>query len=151
MAQIREIVSVGDQLLRQEAVHVVRFGKVLHKLLDDMMETMHVAKGVGIAAPQVGISKRVVVIDDGESQYELVNPQIVKFSGRELDTEYCLSVPGRGGKVYRATEITVEAQDRYGKPFTVEVEGLLARVFQHEIDHLDGKLFIDIMVEEVFD
>ena len=152
MAHIRQIITEGDPILRKQAVQVRRFNMVLHKLLDDMKYTMYQADGVGLAAPQIAISKQIVVMDDREHGYlELVNPRIVESSGSEIGTEYCLSVPRCGGRVNRATKIKVEYQNRNGEPQTVEAEGFFARVFQHEIDHLVGKLFIDIMTEEVRD
>lgn len=150
MADLRRIIMEDDPMLHLGSVEVKRFGSTLHKLLDDMKETMYHADGVGLAAPQVGINKQIIVVDDRENGfYEMVNPHIVQESGVELGVEFCLSVPGRGGKVPRATEITVEYQDRYGAPHTLEASGFFARVFQHEIDHLNGILFTDVMIEEV--
>ncbi len=152
MAEIRTIVKEGDPILHQQAQVVRRFNDSLHRLLDDMMETMHQAEGCGLAAPQVGISKRVIVVDDGEHPpMEMVNPVIVRHSGAVEAVEYCLSVPDRGGKVIRAQQITVEYQDRNGNPCQAEYSDFYARIFQHEIDHLDGKLFTDVMIEEVRD
>lgn len=152
MAEIREIITEEDPLLHQDAAEVHRFNSSLHTLLDDMKATMYQANGVGLAAPQVGISKRVIVVDDGENGFiEMVNPVITHREGAAEATEYCLSVPDRGGRVIRATKIKVEAQDRFGNPFSVRASGLLARIFQHEIDHLDGKLFTDVMIAEVRD
>lgn len=150
MAEIRTIITDEDPLLHEESVEVKRFGSVLHKLLDDMKETMYHADGVGLAAPQVGILKQAVVIDDREHGYiELINPKITERSGQQLSTEFCLSVPDTGGKVNRAKNITVIAQDRYGNSFTKKVSGPEAVVYQHEIDHLHGVLFTDIMVAAV--
>ncbi len=152
MAELCEIVLEGDPLLHQQAAEVRRFNANLHNLLDNMKATMYHADGVGLAAPQVGISKRIIVVDDGENGFmELVNPEIIQRDGAEEGTEFCLSVPGRGGRVIRATKVKVRAQDRFGNPFQVSAKGLLARIFQHEIDHLDGKLFTDVMVAEVRD
>ncbi len=153
MSAIRQIVKLGDPILRQDAQTVKRFGIQLHILLDDMAKTMYASNGVGLAAPQIGVSKRVVVIDDHDQSglIELVNPEITVKEGCELDVEYCLSVPNRGGEVERATKIVVNAQDRFGEEYEYEVEGFLARIFQHEIDHLNGQLFVDIMKREVKD
>ena len=139
MAEIRTIITEEDPLLHEKSVEVRRFGSALHKLLDDMKITMYHADGVGLAAPQVGILKNV----------ELVNPRIVDKSGSIVSTEFCLSVPDRGGKVKRAKNIKVEAQDRFGNPFTVKVSGQEAIIYQHEIDHLSGILFTDVMFAEV--
>lgn len=146
---IYNVVQNGDDILRQKAQVVRRFDDRLHKLLEDMAETLYAEDGVGLAAPQIGISKRVVVIDVGEGLLEVVNPQIIKATGRESDIEGCLSVKGRNGIVPRAAHVVVTAQDRYGNDIVLEGEGLLARAFQHEIDHLDGILFIDKMTKEV--
>ncbi|MBQ6808499.1 MAG: peptide deformylase [Firmicutes bacterium] len=152
MAEIREIITEEDPLLHQEAMEVRRFNSSLHSLLDDMKVTMYKANGVGLAAPQVGISKRVIVVDDGENGFfEMVNPVITQRDGSAIATEYCLSVPDRGGRVQRSTKIKVKAQDRFGNPFQLSASGMLARIFQHEIDHLEGKLFTDVMLEEVRD
>ena len=151
MAAIREIIKLGDPLLRQQAAQVRRFGPRLNRLLDDMACTMYASKGCGLAAPQIGISKCLVVIDDGQGLIELVNPHIRQAEGEASDVEYCLSVPEIGGEVKRAERITVEAQDRNGVTHTYEAEGWLARIFQHEIDHLHGRLFVDVMIREVLD
>jgi peptide deformylase len=116
-----------------------------------MKETMNKADGVGLAAPQVGILRRVVVIDVGEGLIELVNPEIIETSGEQAGAEGCLSIPGRRGFVVRPAKVKVRAQDRNGKHFEIEGEGLLARALCHEIDHLDGKLYIDVMDHEIFD
>ena len=130
MAEIRKIITEEDPLLREQSVEVHRFGSSLHKLLDDMKVTMYHADGVGLAAPQVGILKQVVVIDDREHDYiELVNPVITEMKGSIQSTEFCLSVPDRGGRVKRARQLAI--------------------IFQHEIDHLHGILFTDVMSEEV--
>lgn len=150
MAQFRTIITDEDPLLHEKSVEVKRFEGSLHKLIDDMKVTMYQANGVGLAAPQVGILKKVIVVDDQEHEYlELVNPRIIDCSGELESTEFCLSVPDRGGKVIRADKLTVEAQDRFGNPFTYNVSGQLAIIFQHEIDHLHGILFTDIMIREI--
>ncbi|MFR9191288.1 MAG: peptide deformylase, partial [Anaerotruncus massiliensis (ex Togo et al. 2019)] len=118
------------------------FNERLWTLLDDMYETMK-GDGVGIAAPQVGILRRAVVIDVGEGRHELVNPEIVEQEGDQYGGEGCLSVPGQYGMVHRPQKLRVRAQDRYGKPFELEAEGYLAVAVCHETDHLDGVLFID--------
>lgn len=146
-----QIVCIGDPILREKSVEVKRFNENLHQLLDDMAETLYAADGVGLAAPQIGISKQVVVVDIGDEHglIELVNPKIIASEGVEEDVEGCLSVPGKSGLVKRAKKVTVEAQDRNGKSFTIKGEDLLARAFQHEIDHLKGILYVDIMEREV--
>ena len=116
-----------------------------------MKETMNKADGVGLAAPQVGILRRVVVIDVGDGPIELVNPEIIEAEGEQAGAEGCLSIPGRTGYVVRPNKVKVKAQDRNGKPFEIEGEGLLARALCHEIDHLDGRLYIDVMDHEIFD
>lgn len=151
MAEIREIIKLGDPLLRQQAAEVQRFNARLGKLLDDMAATMYAAQGCGLAAPQIGVSKRLAVLDDGEGSglIELVNPVIVYTEGEISDVERCLSVPDIGGEVARAEKITVKAQNRQGETAEYQVEGWLARIFQHEIDHLYGRMFVDIMTREV--
>lgn len=142
---IRQIVKYPDPILKQEAKPVTRFNERLHMLLDDMAETMYEALGVGLAAPQVAISKRVLVVDIGDGLYEVVNPVIVEQSGEQIEpAEGCLSIPGMAGNVRRANKIRVQGQDRHGNPIEIEAEGYLSRAFQHEIDHLNGVLFIDI-------
>ncbi len=142
---VRNIVKYPDPILREKAKEVKNFNERLGKLLDDMAETMYAANGVGLAAPQVGISKRVLVVDIGEELMEIVNPEIVEKSGEQLEPpEGCLSIPGLLGYVRRANEIVIKGQDRNGKPIEIKAEGFLARAFQHEIDHLNGVLFIDI-------
>jgi len=151
MAVIREIIKMGDPLLRESAAKVRRFGPRLEKMLDEMAATMYAANGVGLAAPQVGISKCLVVLDDGEGLIELINPVIVQAEGEISEVEYCLSVPEIGGEVLRAERVTVEALDRKGETRVYEAESWLARIFQHEIDHLHGRLFVDVMTREVRD
>ena len=125
---------------------VVKFDEKLHILLDDMYETMQSRDGVGLAAPQVGILKRAVVIDIGDGKIELINPEIVEESGEQTGSEGCLSVPGVFGEVTRPNVVTVKAQDRDGKWFKITGKELLARAFCHEIEHLDGKLFLDRVI-----
>ncbi len=144
---IREIRKKGDDILLKKCKTVVNFDKKLHILLDDMYETMVKADGVGLAAPQVGILKRAVVVDTGEGKTELINPEIIEESGSQIDSEGCLSVPKVFGTVERPMNVKVRAQDRDGNWFEIEGEGLTARAFCHEIDHLDGKLFTDKVIE----
>ncbi|MBR3848198.1 MAG: peptide deformylase [Oscillospiraceae bacterium] len=144
---LRNIVKEGDQVLRKNCREVTDFNERLHILLDDMKETLIVADGAGLAAPQVGILKRVAIVSVDEEYYEIVNPVIIAAEGEQTGPEGCLSVPGIYGSVSRPMKVTVRAQDRYGKEFTVTGEGLLARAFCHEIDHLDGILFKDKVIE----
>lgn len=137
------IVEDGDPVLRKIARPVREVDDKIAKLLKNMAETMYHANGVGLAAPQVGISKRVIVVDVGEGLYSLVNPEITAKSGAQDGPEGCLSVPGMTGDVLRANRITVDAQNEKGEPVTIEAEGFFARAIQHEIDHLDGILFTD--------
>ena len=139
----RNIVREGDPVLRKVSRPVEQFDERLWTLLDDMAETLYRAEGAGLAAPQVGILRRVVVIDVGEGLIELVNPVIIKKSGRQEEVEGCLSCPGQSGITRRPKRVTVQAQDRHGTPITLSGEGLLARAFCHELDHLDGILFKD--------
>lgn len=143
---LREIRKKGDEVLYKPCKEVKEFDKKLAILLDDMYDTMQKADGVGLAAPQVGILKRCVVIDIGEGRIELVNPKIIKEEGSQVGQEGCLSVPGEWGEVERPQKVTVEAFDRYGKKFEITGEDLLARAFCHELDHLDGKLFLDKVI-----
>ena len=143
---IREIREKGDEILYKKCKTVVKFDEKLHILLDDMYETMQSRDGVGLAAPQVGILKRAVVIDIGDGKIELINPEIVEESGEQTGSEGCLSVPGVFGEVTRPNVVTVKAQDRDGKWFTITGKELLARAFCHEIEHLDGKLFLDRVI-----
>ena len=143
---IREIREKGDEILYKKCKAVVKFDEKLHILLDDMYETMQSRDGVGLAAPQVGILKRAVVIDVGDGKIELINPEIVEESGERTGSEGCLSVPGVFGEVTRPNVVTVKAQDRDGKWFKITGKELLARAFCHEIEHLDGKLFLDRVI-----
>lgn len=143
---IRNVVKEGDDVLRKKARPVIEFNKRLHTLIDDMAETMYATNGVGLAANQVGILRRVVVIDVGEGLIELVNPEIVEKSGHQEEVEGCLSSPGEYGITKRPMRVKVEAFDRFGNEVSYEGEGLLARAFCHELDHLDGVLFKDNVV-----
>ncbi|WP_027090953.1 peptide deformylase [Cohnella thermotolerans] len=149
---IRIIVKHPDEVLRERAKEVTKFNANLHKLLDDMAETMYDADGVGLAAPQVGISKRVIVVDADEEHglIELVNPEIVSKEGEQFGPEGCLSIPGLQGDVRRAQKVVIRGQDRYGNPVEYTGTDLLARAFQHEVDHLNGVLFIDL-AESVYE
>ena len=142
---IRNIVKIGDDVLRKVCRTQTTFDDKLSTILDDMAETMYKAEGVGLAAPQVGILRRYCVIDvqDGEGILELVNPVIESKSGLQVGSEGCLSVPDRFEEVKRPMKVTVRAQDRNGNNFTITAEGFKARALCHEIDHLDGILYID--------
>ncbi len=140
---VYRIVEVGDPVLKEKARRVPRITPNVLKLLDNMADTMYEAKGVGLAAPQVGVSKRIAVVDVGHGLVELINPVIVHKEGMETDVEGCLSIPGLKGEVPRYVKVKVRALNREGKEVEYEGEGLLARAFQHEIDHLDGILFTD--------
>lgn len=146
---IRMIVKHPDPVLREKCIPVRNITPNVIKLLDDMAETMYDAEGVGLAAPQVGITKRLAIIDCGTGLIELINPEIMDWKGEEYGSEGCLSIPGLTGEVRRYEKVTVKAMDRHGKEFTVSGEGLLARAFQHEIDHLNGVLFLDL-AEKVY-
>ncbi len=141
---IRNIVKDGDPILKKKCRPVEKFDQKLAILLDDMAETMHQANGVGLAAPQVGMLRRVVVIDVGEGVIELVNPKIVVYSGEQEGVEGCLSFPGEWGLAKRPNYVKVRAQDRNGDEFEIDGEELLARAFCHEIDHLNGVVFKDV-------
>ena len=149
MMAVREIVLMGDPVLREEAAEVTDFGRDLRKLVRDMYESMYYAEGVGLAAPQIGISKQVLVIDlrddeEPDARLALINPRIVWHSDeREESAEGCLSIPGLEEVVERPSEVRVEGLDPEGRPLTVEAGELFARALQHEIDHLDGILFVD--------
>ena len=141
---VMEIRKAGDRILKEIAAPVEKIDRKIKHLLDDMAETMYAADGVGLAAPQVGASLRLVVIDVGEGIIELINPEIIACEGCELGTEGCLSVPGMFGEVERYATVTVEALNRAGKMIRISGSGLLARALQHEIDHLKGILFIEL-------
>lgn len=147
---LREIVKKGDDVLVKKCREVVKFDDRLAMLIDDMIDTLRDSGGVGLAAPQVGMLRRVVVIEIDEEQgvIELVNPKIIETSGKQVGLEGCLSLPGQWGISSRPYRVTVKAQDRNGKEFTIKGEGLLARAFCHELDHLDGILY-DTRVERM--
>ena len=142
---IRKILTDKDPALHKVCKPVEAFDRKLHKLLDDMAETMVDANGVGLAAPQVGILRRVVVVDTGEGILELVNPELIETSGEQEGAEGCLSVPGKYGLVKRPYTAKVRAQDRDGNWFEAEGEELIARCFCHELDHLDGIVYTEVM------
>lgn len=138
-----EIVEYGDPVLRERARPVKQVNVRIRVLAERLLKTMKEANGIGLAAPQVGISRRILVASLDHKDYVLINPEIVSMEGREVDIEGCLSFPSLQGEVSRAQRILIRALDRHGQPFEVRAEGLLARVFQHEYDHLNGVLFID--------
>ena len=139
---IRNIVKTGDDVLLKMCRPVEKFDAKLWALLDDMYDTMNMANGVGLAAPQVGLLRRIVVIDVGEGRIELINPEIIAQSGEQDGAEGCLSFPNQWGMVKRPMHVTVRAQDRNGKTFELSGSELLARAFCHEIDHLNGVCFV---------
>lgn len=141
---ILEVKTAGDPVLKKVCEDVKKIDKRIKKLLDDMAETMYKYEGVGIAAPQVGVSVRAVVIDVDKKKYEMINPVITYREGSVIDSEGCLSCPDLFGEVERAEKVRVKFTTRFHKEKEIEAEGLLARCIQHELDHLDGKLFIDI-------
>ena len=147
----KEILIFGNETLRKVSHKVEKFNLRLWLLLRDMADTMYEAEGVGLAGPQIGILRRVVVIDIGDENglIELINPEIIHMEGEQEGPEGCLSKPGRQGFVRRPNKVTVRAQDRHGKWFEITGEGLLARAFCHELDHLDGKLYIDVEDYEI--
>lgn len=149
---VREIVTIPNKVLKRKARTVKNFDKDLQKLIDDMVETMRDAPGVGLAAPQVGVSQQVLVAEFGDEDdeevprklYVLVNPEIKRVSKETIvGTEGCLSIPEYVGDVERAVSVTVKGQNRHGQPFKIKAKGWLARILQHEVDHLNGVLFTD--------
>ena len=147
---IRKIVKLGEECLRKVCKPQEKFDLRLWILLKDMADTMYKANGVGLAAPQVGILKRIVVVDIGEGLIEMINPEIIHFEGEQTGPEGCLSVPGRSGVVTRPNVVTVRFLDRDGEEYEATAEGFLARAFCHELDHLDGTLYVDKMDREIF-
>ena len=144
---ILNIVTSEDEVLRKKCRPVEKITPRTLTLLDDMLDTMRAANGVGLAAPQVGILRRIVIVDIGEGLIEMINPEIVATEGEQEGEEGCLSVPDEVGIVKRPNIVTVKATDRNGEPFTIRGEGLLARAFCHEIDHLDGHLYTELVSE----
>ena len=147
---LRKIVCIEDELLRKKSRPVEKFDEKLHKLLDDMAETMYHANGVGLASPQIAVLRRIVVMDCGDGLIEMINPEIVSTEGEQDGAEGCLSVPGRQGMVKRPMKVVARFQDRNGDWYEIEGEELLARCIMHETDHLDGTLYVDKMYREVF-
>ncbi|MGI6689732.1 MAG: peptide deformylase [Christensenellales bacterium] len=147
---IRKILTIGNPLLRKASHPVTKFDLRLALMLRDMKDTMYHADGVGLAAPQIGIMRRIVVIDIGEGPIEIINPEFISLEGEIGMVEGCLSVPGRRGFVTRPERAIVRAQDRKGNYFEIGGDGLLGRALQHEIDHLKGTLYVDVMDYEVF-
>lgn len=144
---VLNVVKIGDPILRQKCMEVKKINSNVEKLLGNMADTMRAEQGVGLAAPQVGIPKRVMIVEVDDKLIEFINPVIVRRSGKQYGEEGCLSIPGEYKNVIRSDELEVKALDRTGKEFSVTATGLLARVIEHEIDHLDGILFVD-RVEE---
>lgn len=142
---LRKILTDKDPALHKVCRPVEKFDGRLHKLLDDMAETLEQANGVGLAAPQIGILRRVVLVDTGEEILELINPTLLETSGEQIGAEGCLSVPGKYGLVKRPNYAKVRAQDRYGDWYEAEGEELIARCFCHELDHLDGIVYTEVM------
>ena len=138
---IRNIVQLGDDVLRKKSFEVTDFGEKTHQLLDDMKQTLIKADGCGLAAPQVGVLRRIFILDVEGKYYECINPVILSTEGSQVGTEGCLSVKGKFGTVERPNVVKLKAFDRYGKPFTIVGKGLMARAICHENDHLDGILF----------
>lgn len=144
---IRMIIKESDPLLREVSKSVPKITPNIHKLLNHLTDTMYDAQGVGLAAPQIGVLKRVIVVDAGQEDSELIemiNPEIIKSSGEQIGPEGCLSIPGIHGDVKRFEKVTVKGLDRNGHEVIIHAEAFLARIFQHEIDHLNGVLFTDI-------
>ena len=141
---LRNIVTVGDSVLSKKCRPVTKFDDRLHILLDDMIETLEDANGVGLAAPQVGVLRRVVIVDTGDSILELINPEIIEASGEQTGLEGCLSVPGKYGIVTRPNIVKVRAQDRFGEWYEAEGDELIARCFCHELAHLEGQLYTEV-------
>ena len=142
---LRKILTVKEPALHKTCREVVDFDAKLHKLLDDMHETLEDSGGVGLAAPQIGILRRVVLVDNGEEVLELINPTLLETDGEQIGAEGCLSVPGKYGLVKRPYYAKVRAQDRFGEWFEADGEELTARCFCHELDHLDGIIYTEVM------
>jgi len=142
---LRPIITLGDPRLRLKGEPVDSFGKYLHELLDDLAQTMRAAPGVGLAAPQLGVALQACVVEVENQLHELVNPRIVKATGDDRDLEGCLSIPGYVAYVTRREHVWVVAQNRHGRKIKLAGQGLLSRAMQHELDHLQGKLYIDYL------
>lgn len=138
----------GDPILRKKALPVEKITRRTQKIIRDMIETLHDAEGAGLAAPQIGLSQRIIVVDVGDGPISLINPQILEAEGSQRDVEGCLSFPGVTGYVTRKDRVVAEGLNENGKPVRIEAKGFLSRAFQHEIDHLDGKLFIDYFPQD---
>jgi len=149
---LRQILKEGDDTLRKVSREITRFDDRLQELIDDMFQTMYAGNGVGLAAPQVGVLRRLFVADikDGSGPLVAINPRIVSPEGKQSGTEGCLSIPGRWGEVERPMKLTLEALDRHGKPYTLKAEGYMAVCVCHEYDHLDGILFRDKVKGELY-
>ena len=147
----RKIREIGDEVLTKPCKEVTKITLRTKVLINDMLDTMYEALGVGLAAPQVGVLKRIVVIDVGEGPIVLINPEIIETSGEQSGEEGCLSVPGKSGLVTRPDYVKVRALNEDMEEIELEGEGLLARAFCHEIDHLDGKMYVDLVEGEVHD
>ena len=147
---IREVITgENDETLRKVCREVKTINKHILTLLDDMKDTLEYKEGAGLAAPQVGVLRRIAIVSYEDKYYELINPKIIKMSGEEVVEEGCLSLPDVWGTVQRPQSITVTYQDREGTQHTIDVTGIPVRIFCHEIDHLDGVLFVDKMIEEL--
>ncbi|NLY67518.1 MAG: peptide deformylase [Tissierellia bacterium] len=146
---IRQLRYIGDPILRKRSREVTEINDRIKTLLDDMLDTMYEHEGVGLAAPQVGILRRAVVIDIGEGPIKLINPEIIYEEGELIDVEGCLSIPNKAGTVKRPERVKVKYLDENGEEKIIEGTGLLAKALCHEVDHLDGILFIDKMIEEI--
>ena len=146
---VRNIVTIGDEILRKKSRPVEKIDERIKTLLADMADTLHDAQGAGLAAVQVGVLRRVVVIDLGEGLINLINPEIISSQGSREVVEGCLSIPGRSGRLLRPEKVTVRALDENGNEFEITGEDMLAKCLCHEIDHLDGILYIDKLIEYV--
>lgn len=144
---IRNVIQIGDPTLRKKSFEVTDFGEKTYQLLDDMKETLIKEDGVGLAAPQVGVLRRIFILLVNDEYYECINPEIISEKGLQTAEEGCLSVKGKFGLVERPMEVTLKAFDRFGKPFKLKGKGLLARAICHENDHLDGILYVDKVKE----
>ncbi|HWP96210.1 MAG TPA: peptide deformylase [Syntrophomonadaceae bacterium] len=140
---IYQVVTVPDEVLRGKSLPVAKINAGVIRVLDNMVDTLYAFDGVGLAAPQIGISRRIIVVDPGDNLIQMINPEIIFREGEKMGSEGCLSVPKVSGLVPRSEKITVRGLNREGQEVVIEASDMLARVFQHEIDHLDGILFID--------